>query len=345
MGFTQMKRENVWLRMLLMAPTGGGKTVQSLRIATTLFGGALPVALLDSEHGRAKLYADKFPAINYDQLTGDFSPEAYLRKAREAEAAFPGGVLILDSISHEWMGKKGILQEVDRFGDWKKVRPRHNDFIEGLLELQMHLIVTVRAKMKYEVSEQEVDGRTRQVINKLGVGPVQSDDIIYEFDVVGMIDAQSHDVTFSNRCDPLVDTTRQINGEDTEVADILTEWLSQGEPPAGPPEAEISAVEELCRLLTEDGITADKIEQGFVAARSVNRGALHPDWVADKIEQVKARLQAKAEAQGKNPETAPAAEPAAEPEAATEPAAPETSAEDVQPTLDETAPDEPGETT
>jgi hypothetical protein len=120
-------------------------------------------------------------------------------------------VQILDSVTHEWNGKNGVLAQADKFGEWKTVRPKHNSFVERILSSQAHVIVCIRAKMKYAVSEEE-DTRpnrsgTRQVIEKVGLGPVQDEQLLYEFDVVADVDVKTHEATFSNRCDPLVGQT------------------------------------------------------------------------------------------------------------------------------------------
>lgn len=289
MSWEEARRENVWLRAMLMGPTGAGKTKAALEIATKLFDGSLPVLLADSEHKRSKLYADQY-AFRRRDIHDDCSPEAYIRIVDDAEREYPGSVLIIDSISHEWVGPKGVLSEADRFGDWKTIRPRHNAFVERILDSQLHVIACCRSKMKYEVGEEEYQGRTRQVIRKLGLGPIQDDTIPYEFDVVGALDPVSHECTFSNRCEPLVDTTRSLVPGD-EVAEILTRWLSEGDPPPPPPVADPEAVEELRSLLLLEGHSAEFIEERFEAARQQNRGELHPDYVEQRLAKARARVE------------------------------------------------------
>lgn len=298
--FKDARRENVWLRKLLIGATGAGKTKGALEVASNLFGGELQIVGVDSEHGRMKLYADAY-RFKHHEMVDDFSPEAYIAAIDAAESAFPGGILLLDSISHEWMGKGGVLQLADRFGQWKDVRPRHTAFVERILETQMHVIACCRAKMKYDVTEEERDGGrgTRQVINKLGLGPIQDDQIAYEFDVVAHMDVASHLATFSNRCDPLVDTVRSLI-PGTEVAEILTDWLSSGEPPAPVEAASDDAVQELVELLAAEGRPQAIIDEKFAVARRENRGKLHPEYVTKNIEAAKKRLAAKGQPEGRS---------------------------------------------
>lgn len=301
------RRENVWARIMLMGPAGAGKTLAALTIATNLLGGDLPITGADTERQRMKLYADQF-AFFHEPIVGNYTPETFVSVIEAVEAARPGGVLIIDSFSHEWMGTNGVLQLVDKkFGNWKEVRPRHSALVDRIMAAEMHVICCVRSKMKYEVGEEEYVDRggqtkTRQQITKLGIGPVQDDAIIYEFDIVADIDARTHEATFSNRCAPLVDTTRLI---DADVAAIISRWLSEGDPPEAPETATDEAVAELRASLVKEGFAEEVIDERFAAARVQNRGRLHPDYVAEKLAESTKRLADKKPA---------AAEPAAPPD-------------------------------
>jgi hypothetical protein len=58
-------------------------------------------------------------------------------------------VIIIDSASHEWDGLGGILDihaaiPGNSFTAWSKVTPRHNAFIQAMMQSPCHLITTVR---------------------------------------------------------------------------------------------------------------------------------------------------------------------------------------------------------
>lgn len=294
----EWKRENVWLRECIMAPTGGGKTMAALATATNLFEGTLEVVLLDTEYERGKLYADLVDLADYRVLSDDFSPDSYIAEVDEIEAEHPGGVLIIDSVTHEWSGSKGVLEIVDSKGggNWKEGTPQHNKFVDRLMRLQMHLIVCCRSKMKYEYSVGD-NGKRKQ--EKLGIGPEQRDNFLYNFDVLADIDAQTHLATFTNRCRPLVDKTFNLvpNVDDLNapniVAEILTTWLSEGDPPTAPEAATEESIEELRKALEEEGFQADVIEERFAKARRSNRGQIHPDYISENLTKSAERVAAK----------------------------------------------------
>ena len=69
------------------------------------------MALIDTEHGSASKYADLFPP--FDRVDFEtFHPDRYIEAIHEASQA-GYGVLVIDSLSHAWNGKGGVLELVD----------------------------------------------------------------------------------------------------------------------------------------------------------------------------------------------------------------------------------------
>ena len=96
-------------------------------------------------------------------------------------------VIIIDSITHEWDGKGGCLEIAEEetkrqktpnsYTAWAKVTPRHNEFIQSILQSQCHVITTVRRKQDYEMVKG--DNNKLQVI-KVGTKEVTRDGFEYE---------------------------------------------------------------------------------------------------------------------------------------------------------------------
>ncbi len=112
-------------------------TWTSLTLATALADGQ-GVALIDTEHGSASLYADLF---SFDVLELDtFHPQKFIDALVEAEQA-GYAVLIIDSLSHAWNGKGGLLDVVDNiavrkykgnsFNAWKDAGLIQNALVEA----------------------------------------------------------------------------------------------------------------------------------------------------------------------------------------------------------------------
>lgn len=235
MKFVKATRAKKKLRLALIGPTGAGKTRAALRIATGMGG---RVALIDSEHGSATMYADHYDFAHLDLQS--FSPDRYI-EAIEAAEADGFDVLIIDSLSHAWSGKDGILEYVDRskrngngFNAWGDATPKHNRLVEKLLSCKMHLIVTLRSKMEYVQEKDERTGKT--TVRKIGLQPVQRDGVEFEFDVICDI-TQEHLLTVAKtRIDELDGVAVEKVGE--QFGQRLRTWLDSGAEPVPPPPPE-----------------------------------------------------------------------------------------------------------
>lgn len=212
------------LRMALAGPAGSGKTYSALAIATAL---AQPVAVIDTERGSASKYSDLFQ-FNTLELES-FHPDRYIEAIdAAAEAGFAS--LVIDSLSHAWMGKDGALELVDRaakrsqsansFGAWREVTPLHNALVDAMIGARLHIIVTLRSKQEYV---QEKDDKGRTVIRKVGLAPVQRDGLEYEFDVYGDLDQDNNMIVGKTRCPAL--SGQIIRKPGAALAATLNEWL------------------------------------------------------------------------------------------------------------------------
>lgn len=123
------KREQIFPKIALMAPSGGGKTYSSLRLATGMCeyiektqNRKGRILLANTEAKRGYYYANEF---DYDivDLEPPHHPENYVDLIEYAtEEGYD--VLIIDSSSHEWEGKGGCLdlhqQAGGKYQDWGK---------------------------------------------------------------------------------------------------------------------------------------------------------------------------------------------------------------------------------
>lgn len=221
------------LRLALIGPAGSGKTYSALRIAQGI---GARVALLDTERGSASKYAGEF---DFDVCTfeEDCHPEKYIEVI---QAAADYDVLIIDSLSHAWIGPGGALELVDRanarskssnsFAAWRNVTPLHNKLVNAILGARCHVIATLRSKMEYV---QEKDDKGRVQIRKVGLQPIQRDGLEYEFDVICDLDTDHVLTVGKTRCSDVDGAVVVKPGP--EFGQALARWLGQGAPAAPPP--------------------------------------------------------------------------------------------------------------
>jgi hypothetical protein len=174
--FRPAVREQVGLLIGLAGGTGSGKTFSAMRLASGIAGGK-PFAVIDTEAGRAKHYADQF-RFDHGDLQPPFRPAAYAEAIMAADkAGYP--VIVVDSMSHVWAGDGGVLDfqedELERMAgsDWKKregckmaawIKPKmeHKHMVQKLLQVRAHLILCFRAEEKIEMVRGD-DGKMKIV--------------------------------------------------------------------------------------------------------------------------------------------------------------------------------------
>lgn len=220
-------------RMALCGPSGSGKTFTSLRIAKALqSGGNGRIALGDTESGSASKYAKEFD-FDVDIMT-DFSPASYIKVIRAAEKAqYP--VLILDSLTHAWDGKGGVLEMHDQaskrsrsqntYFAWGEVTPEHKALIAAMVGSSCHIIATMRTQTEYLIETE--NGKQKPV--KIGTKPIQRKGMEYEFDVVCDLDLETNCFVSKTRCSELKGKTFHEAGED-DLGKVFHDWLTDGAP-------------------------------------------------------------------------------------------------------------------
>lgn len=227
-------REEVFLRLGLVGPSGAGKTWTGLTLAAYLAGPDGRVAGIDSERGSMLRYKHDFDFFHC--RLNEYDPRTYIAKMRAAEAqGFK--VLFIDSLTHAWTGKNGALDQVDKiaarsqsknsFAAWREVTPLHNDLVDTILDLRMHVIVTLRAKTEYVM--EEVVGKNNKTYSqpkKVGMAPIQRDGLEYEFDIVGEMTVENKLLVGKTRCKALARTVWDRPGAD--FGEVIKTWLSVG---------------------------------------------------------------------------------------------------------------------
>jgi hypothetical protein len=257
------------LRLAFVGPAGSGKTYSALSVATGLGG---RIAVIDTERGSASKYADLF---EFDVLELEsFAPTMFVQAIKAAESA-GYDIIIIDSLSHAWIGRDGALEQVDNharkdrggnsFAAWRHITPKHNEMVDAIIGARAHVIATMRAKTEWVV---EKDKNGKSVPRKIGLAPVQRDGLEFEFDLVGDLDIENCWTVTKTRCPAF--TGKLIERPGVQVAEVLKEWLrgaprpvEEGRKPVPaiascPSLDELGTPETVARIL---GVTTARVRQ------------------------------------------------------------------------------------
>lgn len=280
-------RENVSLLIGLAGGTGSGKTYTALRLASGICGDK-PFALIDTEAGRAKHYADQFK-FDHGDLPPPFRPDAYTEAILAADkAGYP--VIVVDSMSHIWAGDGGVLdwqeEELDRMAgqDWKKretckmaawIKPKmsHKHMVQKLLQVRAHLILCFRAEPKIEMIKQ--DGKMvivpKQSLTGLdGWIPVCEKNLPFELTVSFLLMADKPGIPCPIK---LQEQHRKLFPLDKPITEesgkLIAQWASGSTKPAPLPEhavteqsravlGEVSGLVSFAQAMTLDELLEEK---------------------------------------------------------------------------------------
>ncbi len=179
MQLQKASRKKAKMRLTISGPSGSGKTYSALLVGYGLTGNLSKVCVIDTENSSAELYAH-LGDYNTIQLAAPFVPEKFIDAIRLCEKA-EIETIIIDSASHEWDGLGGILDihtsiPGNSFTAWSKVTPRHNAFIQTMIQSSCHIITTIRSKTEYVLS----DKNGKQVPEKVGMKGIQKEGFEYD---------------------------------------------------------------------------------------------------------------------------------------------------------------------
>ena len=210
--FRKVERQKVKASIMIEGLQGTGKSGLALAIAKVLSKDWSKIYAIDTENQSLDLFdgiklstGEEVKDFNKVDLTVDdgFAPSNYM-KLREAAIADGAEVVIMDSISHMWNRKGGLLYKVseaqaqglDSYRSWGTDENRkEKELIFDLVRSpKAHIITTVRDKEKFGMEFDETRGKNKVV--SLGEQQVQQEGLKYEPDLVlRMISAGAPDGT------------------------------------------------------------------------------------------------------------------------------------------------------
>lgn len=258
MGFVKADKSSSWLRLAMFGVAGGGKTMSALRMATGIGG---PIAVIDSEFGSSKKYADRFTFDIWD-LEGKCGIEDYIN-AIETAGKLGYKVLVIDSLSTVW-GE--LVEEVNKLANakykgntwsaWSEGTPRQKRLLRAILGFQGHIIATMRSNTEW-VTTTNSNGRSAP--QRVGTKPEQGKNIEYEFDMLIDISPDHIAHVLKDRTGKYQDAI--IEKPDEAFGKALAEWLSEGVPMATVPEVKPVQTKPATSIRDEGEFTATEQKQ------------------------------------------------------------------------------------
>jgi hypothetical protein len=221
-------RKKSKLRLNISGPSGSGKTFSALLMAKGLTGSWDKIAVIDTENGSASLY-DHLGGFQTIDLQEPFSPERYI-EAIDLCLKANMECIIIDSSSHEWSGPGGCLEINEKLAQaklkgntwsaWSQTTPRHDAFVQKVLQSPIHIITCTRSKMETVMTDDKK-------VKKLGMKDIQREGWEYELTVSLSLDRDSHTAVASK------DRTEIFEGRDPFIITEATgkeilKWCNSG---------------------------------------------------------------------------------------------------------------------
>jgi hypothetical protein len=208
------ERKQALIKLGIQGPSGSGKSYSALLLAHGLVMDWNKIAVIDSENHSAHLYSH-LGGYNVLNLSKPFNPERYIEAIETCEREGMQ-VIIIDSISQEWSGESGILDlhgnmAGNSFTNWAKITPRHNAFVQRMLQSPCHLISTIRSKQDYVLTEKN----GKMVPEKVGMQGVTREDLSFEFTIVFDLDIKHNASASKDRTGLFMDNPSFIINETT----------------------------------------------------------------------------------------------------------------------------------
>lgn len=189
----KVSRKKVKLKLNISSPSGGGKTMSSLKLAYGLVGDWDKICVIDTENESASLYAHLGDFYTL-KLESPYTPERYIQKIDEC---LKEGIecIIIDSAAHEWSGVGGCVEINEKLAQakykgntwsaWNETTPRHNAFVDKILQCNAHIITCVRSKTETVMGDDKK-------VKKVGMKDIQREGWEFEFSISFTLDRETH---------------------------------------------------------------------------------------------------------------------------------------------------------
>jgi len=230
------KREAVPPLIALWGMSGSGKTLSALYLARGIVGTSGCIAVLDTENGRAKFYADEVGGWKHVDMQPLFTPEKYSAGFKFCEDS-GADIIIVDSMSHVWEGEGGVIDMAESsvtkngksltgLAKWNAPKLSHKRMMNNLMRSTLPVIFCTRAK---EALKQFGQGYNAEIVRD-GWKPIAEKNFIYEMTLaLRMTENGRYDLVDSKIPKALKDVFPEGTQVNETMGEKLQAWLSGGE--------------------------------------------------------------------------------------------------------------------
>lgn len=225
------KREAVPPLICLWGMSGSGKTLSALYMARGIVGPEGCIAVLDTENGRAKFYAEEVSGWKHVDMQPPFTPDKYSAGFKFCEDS-GADIIIVDSSSHVWEGEGGVMDMAAKdsgkgLAKWNAPKIAHKRMMNNLMRSTLPVIFCTRAK---EAMKQTGRGKDMQIVTD-GWRPIAEKNFIYEMTLaLRLTENGRYDLTDSKVPKDLISVFPEGAQVNQSMGERLQSWLAGGEP-------------------------------------------------------------------------------------------------------------------
>jgi len=222
------------LQIGLFGPSGSGKTFSALELAAGLSPNK-KVCVIDSERGRASLYADNKKILaalpnGFDviELDAPYHPERYIQAIDLCES-HGYEVCIIDSGSDSWDGPGGCTDIAEKAsGMWNRAKLWNKRMMTRAALSNMHILWCLKAQDKTKVIDKAKSASGKQEFLDMGMIPIWEKNNLFPLLLVFSVDPKTHVSTVTKCHDDLWELFAQPKLITKEDGEKVRKWNEGG---------------------------------------------------------------------------------------------------------------------
>jgi hypothetical protein len=225
------------MQLSFYGPSGSGKTFSALLFAAGLAGPGGKVCVIDTERGRASLYADNKKILaalpgGFDvvEIDSPYHPRRFIEAIDAVENA-KYNVCLIDSSSDAWDGPGGCTDIAEENKKMWTIPKLWNKRLMTRIQLSdMHVICLLKAQEKTKIIDKKDSDSGKQEYVSLGIQPICEKNFFYPMLVGFSVDPKTHISTATKLDDNLLSLFSEPRLITKADGEHLRAWNQGGKP-------------------------------------------------------------------------------------------------------------------